>query len=52
MKNVLISPHIGGHGDLDEKQRLTQIVAGNLRRYLDGRELNNMVEVEENGGHS
>ncbi len=52
MKNVLISPHIGGHGDLAQKQRLTQIVAGNLRRYLDGRELNNMIEVEENGGHS
>ncbi len=50
MKNVLISPHIGGHGDLAQKQRLTEIVGGNLRRYLDGRELDNIVELGENGG--
>ncbi len=49
MNNVLISPHIGGHGDLAQKQRLGEIVGGNLRRYRDGDALDNVVEVEDGG---
>lgn len=43
LDNLLISPHIGAHSDLDLTQQLADLIAGNLARYQAGEPLHNVV---------
>lgn len=44
-KNILITPHISGNYHLKEThERIIRIAAENIERFLDGRELNNIVD--------
>jgi phosphoglycerate dehydrogenase-like enzyme len=45
MANVLICPHSASTSDR-ENERLTDLFCDNLRRYLDGRPLRNVLDVE------
>ncbi len=44
MQNVLLTPHIGGRGGVEQDQRLAAFLADNLRRFLAGGELRNRVD--------
>ena len=44
MQNVLLTPHIGGRGGVEQDQRLAAFLADNLRRFLAGGELRNQVD--------
>ncbi|MFT4216896.1 MAG: D-2-hydroxyacid dehydrogenase [Micropruina sp.] len=44
LENVLISPHSGGL-DNKEDERICEIFCGNLKRYLAGRPLHNVVDT-------
>ncbi len=46
MENVLITPHVAV-ADADLSERRYEIVAENMRRFLDGREFMNVVEKEK-----
>ncbi len=46
MANVLVSPHSGSTSDR-ENQRITDLFCENLRRYLDGRELLNLLDLDK-----
>ena len=43
MENVIVSPHISGGTEI-YNERAVEIFAGNLRRYLDGDQLLNVVD--------
>ena len=43
MDNVILSPHVAGSMD-DYMARSTDIFCANLRRYLDGQRLHNLVD--------
>ncbi len=43
LPNVLLTPHISGMGDTDRAAG-RELLADNLRRYLDGRPLRNLVD--------
>jgi phosphoglycerate dehydrogenase-like enzyme len=43
MKNVIVSPHISGGTEI-YNERAVEIFAENLRRFLDGRSLENVVD--------
>ncbi len=45
MPNVLVSPHSASTSD-KENERITELFCDNLRRYLDGRPLRNVLDVE------
>lgn len=45
MPNVLVSPHSASTSDR-ENERITDLFCDNLRRYLDGRPLRNVLDVE------
>ena len=45
MDNVILTPHITG-GIEDYNERATRIFCGNLRRYLDGEPLHNVVDPD------
>ena len=45
MANVLVSPHSASTSDR-ENERITALFCDNLRRYLDGRPLRNVLDVE------
>ncbi len=45
MPNVLVSPHSGSTSDR-ENGRLTNLFCENLRRYLSGETLLNVLDVE------
>ena len=45
MANVLICPHSASTSDR-ENERITDLFCDNLRRYLDGRPLRNVLDVE------
>lgn len=45
MPNVLVSPHSASTSD-KENQRLTDLFCDNLRRFLDGRSLRNVLDTE------
>jgi phosphoglycerate dehydrogenase-like enzyme len=45
MPNVIVSPHSASTSDR-ENARLTDLFCDNLRRYLEGRELRNVLDVE------
>jgi phosphoglycerate dehydrogenase-like enzyme len=49
LDNLLFSPHIGGQGDDAQRQRLTALVAENLRRFQAGEELQNLVKQKTSG---
>lgn len=44
MENVVLSPHVAGRGGVDQNRRLADLLAENLRRYLEGRPLRNVVK--------
>jgi phosphoglycerate dehydrogenase-like enzyme len=45
-KNILITPHISGNFNLPETyERVAALCADNLKRYMDGLELNNLVDL-------
>jgi phosphoglycerate dehydrogenase-like enzyme len=44
MDNVIVTPHIGGHGGEDEQQRCLDLFIENLRRYVAGKPLLNQVD--------
>ncbi len=46
MDRVIISPHIAGASP-HYMERAMEIFADNLRRYLEGRPLENLVEKEQ-----
>ncbi|UCD46181.1 MAG: hypothetical protein JSV27_07835 [Candidatus Bathyarchaeota archaeon] len=45
MPKVIISPHSASTADT-ENEKLTEIFCSNLRRYLDGRALRNLLDKE------
>lgn len=45
MQNVLLTPHIGGRGGVEQDHRLAALLADNLRRFQAGRELRNRVDA-------
>jgi phosphoglycerate dehydrogenase-like enzyme len=45
MANVLICPHSASTSDR-ENERITDLFCDNLRRYLDGQPLRNVLDVE------
>ena len=45
LPNVLISPHSASTSDR-ENARLTDLICDNLRRYLDGRPLRNVLDTK------
>ena len=45
LPNVLVSPHSASTSDR-ENARITELFCDNLRRYLDGRPLRNVLDVE------
>lgn len=45
MPNVLVSPHSASTSD-KENQRITDLFCDNLRRFLDGRPLRNVLDTE------
>jgi phosphoglycerate dehydrogenase-like enzyme len=44
MPQVVLTPHIAGVGDTNGRERSKELFAENLRRYLDGRPLLNVVD--------
>ena len=44
MENVLITPHVAVAGAVDLPERRFEIIAENMRRFLDGRDLVNVVD--------
>lgn len=46
-KNILITPHIAGNFNLQETyERVAALCADNLKRYMNGLELNNLVDLD------
>lgn len=45
MENVVLSPHVAGRGGEEQNRRLADLLAENLRRYAEGRPLQNVVET-------
>lgn len=45
LPNVIITPHISGNSPLYDR-RAAELFAENLRRYIEGRELLNLVDLE------
>ena len=44
LPQILLTPHISGGGEANMAGPLRQLFAGNLRRYLDGQPLLNVVD--------
>lgn len=44
LPQVLLTPHISGRGDTNMAEPLRRLFAGNLRRYIDGQPLLNVVD--------
>jgi phosphoglycerate dehydrogenase-like enzyme len=44
LPQILLTPHISGSGDTNVAEPLRRLFAENLRRYLDGRPLLNVVD--------
>lgn len=44
LPQILLTPHISGSGDTNMAEPLRRLFAGNLRRYLDGQPLLNVVD--------
>jgi glyoxylate/hydroxypyruvate reductase A len=44
LPQILLTPHISGSGDANVAEPLRRLFADNLRRYLDGRPLRNVVD--------
>jgi phosphoglycerate dehydrogenase-like enzyme len=45
-RNILITPHVSGNYNLPETyERVAALCADNLKRYMDGLELNNLVDL-------
>jgi len=44
LPQVLLTPHISGNGDTNVAEPLRRLFADNLRRYLDGQPLRNVVD--------
>jgi len=49
LKNVVISPHIGGQGDEAQKLRLRRLIADNLSRFILAEPLHNVVKQKVDG---
>ena len=45
MPNVMVSPHSASTSDR-ENERIIDLFCDNLRRYLDGKPLRNVLDVE------
>ena len=45
LDNVLFSPHIAGHSDVESKTALAEMLADNLRRFAAGEPLRNIMDV-------
>lgn len=43
LENLVITPHIGGVGGSSDRLAIAEFLADNLRRYLDGRPLLNVI---------
>lgn len=43
---MLLTPHVSGRGDRTTAERQRRLFAANLRRYLDGAPLLNVVDRE------
>ena len=46
LPQVLLTPHVSGSGDTSVGERTKELFTENLRRFLDGRELLNVVDRE------
>jgi phosphoglycerate dehydrogenase-like enzyme len=44
LPQILLTPHISGNGDTNAAEPLRRLFAENLRRYLDGQPLRNLVD--------
>ena len=44
LPQILLTPHISGNGDFSVAEPLRRLFADNLRRYLDGQPLRNVVD--------
>jgi len=44
LPQILLTPHVSGRGDTELAEPLRQLFASNLRRYLDGQPLLNVVD--------
>jgi phosphoglycerate dehydrogenase-like enzyme len=44
LPQILLTPHISGNGDISVAEPLRRLFADNLRRYLDGQPLRNVVD--------
>ena len=44
LPQILLTPHISGNGDTNVAEPLRRLFAENLRRYLDGQPLRNVVD--------
>jgi phosphoglycerate dehydrogenase-like enzyme len=44
LPQILLTPHISGNGDTNKAEPLRRLFAENLRRYLDGQSLLNLVD--------
>jgi len=49
LKNVVISPHVGGQGDEAQKLRLRRLISDNLSRYMNAKPLHNVVSQKVDG---
>lgn len=45
LPNLLMTPHMGGQGGDDQFAGLARLVRDNLRRYLDGKPLKNVIKT-------
>ena len=48
MENVLLTPHVSGRGfghDKGTEQLIWEIVTANLTRYLEGKNLRHIVDI-------
>jgi glyoxylate/hydroxypyruvate reductase len=45
MDNVIITPHAAGHSPA-ASERMIALLCDNVRRFVEGRELENLVDLE------
>ncbi len=46
MDNVLLTPHLGGRGGEAQKKHLSEILADNLKRFVEGKQLYNQLKED------
>ena len=50
LDNVIITPHVAGFGGTALRARMATIVADNVRRYMAGESLRNVVDLQHEPG--